>query len=90
MPPFRPHNRRNIKLNLDQSQIKGSFCDKMESTNNTQSIDKKILSRFYVNGRGHVSAPKYFFDLGSRAAVAQALSRLSSGISRNVPRIAVS
>ncbi len=51
----------------------------MESTNNTQSIDKKILSRFYGNGRGHVSAPKYFFDLGSRAAVAQALSRLVKG-----------
>jgi hypothetical protein len=50
-----------------------------ESTNNTQSIDKKILSRFYGSGRGHVSAPKYFFDLGSRAAVAHALSRLVKG-----------
>lgn len=65
-----------IKSSLDQSQIKGSFCDEMEDSNNTQSIDKKILSRLYGKGRGHVSAPKEFFHLGSRAAVAKALSRL--------------
>ena len=54
----------------------GIFCDKMEKQKSTQSIDKKILSRIYGNGRGHVSTPKNFFDLGNRAAVAQALSRL--------------
>lgn len=59
----------------------------MKDKNSTQSVDKKILSRFYGNGRGHVSAPKDFFDLGSRAAVAQALSRLvKNGKLRRIAR----
>ena len=59
----------------------------MKEDKSIQSIDKKILSRFYGNGRGHVSTPKHFFDLGSREAVAQALSRLTkSGKLRRIAR----
>jgi len=42
----------------------------------TQSIDKRIISRIYGKKRGWVFTPIQFLDLGSRAAVDQALSRL--------------
>ena len=42
----------------------------------TQSIDNKIVSRIYGKKRGWVFTPIQFLDLGSRAAVDQALSRL--------------
>ncbi len=41
------------------------------------SIPNKVLSRIRRNGRGWVFSAKDFLDLGSRAAVDQALSRLS-------------
>ena len=41
----------------------------------SQSIDTKILSRIYGRGRGFVYTPNDFADLGSQAAVHQALSR---------------
>ncbi len=41
-----------------------------------QSIGKQILKRICGKGRGSVFIPKDFLDLGSRAAVDQALSRL--------------
>ena len=42
-----------------------------------QAIDEKILSRFYGNGRGHVSTQNDFIDLGSRSHIDNALSRLA-------------
>ena len=42
-----------------------------------QAIDRKILSRFYGNGRGHVSTQNDFIDLGSRSHIDNALSRLA-------------
>jgi len=41
-----------------------------------QSIDNRIVSRIYGKKRGWVFTPIQFLDLGSRAAVDQALSRL--------------
>jgi hypothetical protein len=41
-----------------------------------QTIDQKILSRFYGRGRGHVGTQKDFADLGSRTLIDNALSRL--------------
>lgn len=52
-----------------------------------QSIEDKIKSRIYGNGRGWVFTPNHFFDLGSREAVAIALLRLSeSGMIRSLAR----
>lgn len=42
----------------------------------TKSIDSTIVSRIYGKKRGWVFTPIQFLDLGSRAAVDQALSRL--------------
>jgi hypothetical protein len=42
-----------------------------------QSIDTKVLSRIYGLGRGSVFTPTRFLDLGGRAAIDQALSRLT-------------
>lgn len=42
-----------------------------------QIIGKKILRRIYGTGKGAVFSPADFLDLGSRAAVDQALSRLT-------------
>lgn len=41
-----------------------------------QTIEDKILSRFYGRGRGHVATQKFFLDLGSRDGIDKALSRL--------------
>lgn len=41
-----------------------------------QSMENKIISRIYSKGAGWVFTPNHFIDLGSRAAVAQALVRL--------------
>jgi hypothetical protein len=52
-----------------------------------QAIDKKILSRFYGHGRGHVSTQKEFADLGSRSSIDNALSRLAhSGKLKRIAR----
>jgi hypothetical protein len=40
-----------------------------------QSIEDKVLSRIYGNGRGWAFSQKDFLDLGSRSAVDNALSR---------------
>ncbi len=54
---------------------------------NTQSIDRKVLSRIYGAGRGCVFTPNRFLDLGSRFAVDKALSRLAqSGRIRRLTR----
>jgi len=53
----------------------------------TQSVDSKILSRIYGRHRGWVFTPIIFLDLGSRAAVDQALGRLTkSGTIRRLAR----
>lgn len=41
-----------------------------------RSIEQKILSRIYGTGMGSVVTPNAFFDLGTRAAIDQGLSRL--------------
>lgn len=52
-----------------------------------QSIVKRILGRIQGKGRGAVFVPKDFLDLGGRAAVDQALSRLARrGVIRRVGR----
>ena len=52
-----------------------------------QTIESKILSRFYGHGRGHVATPTHFLDLGSRTAIGSALSRLvQSGKLRRIGR----
>ena len=42
-----------------------------------QSIIKQVLKRIKSHGKGFVFTPKDFLNLGSRAAIDQALSRLS-------------
>ena len=42
-----------------------------------QAIDDKLISRIYGHGRGSAFTPNEFLDLGSRAAVDKALSRLA-------------
>lgn len=44
-----------------------------------QTIDSKVRSRIYGHGRGSVFTPNDFLDLGGRAAVDKALSRLAAG-----------
>lgn len=52
-----------------------------------QSIANKTLKRIRGNGRGWVFTPRDFLNLGSRAAVDQALSRLArSGTIRRLRR----
>ena len=52
-----------------------------------QSIDSKVVRRFIKRGSGSVATPVDFLDLGSRAAVDQALSRLvRQGALRRVSR----
>lgn len=43
-----------------------------------QTIDDKLISRIYGSGRGSAFTPNAFLDLGSRAAVDKALSRLAT------------
>ncbi|MFZ1730816.1 MAG: DUF6088 family protein [Bacteroidota bacterium] len=51
------------------------------------SVDNKVLKRIRGKGRGSVFKPSDFLDLGSRAAVDQALSRLTrSGTIRRIGR----
>ena len=53
----------------------------------TQTIEDKILSRFYGRGRGHDATQKFFLDLGSRDGVDKALSRLAqTGKLRRIAR----
>lgn len=43
-----------------------------------QTIDSKVKGRIYGQGRGGVFTPNHFLDLGGRAAVDKALSRLAA------------
>ena len=52
-----------------------------------QTLEEKILSRFYGRGRGHIVTQKFFLDLGSRDGVDKALSRLvQNGKLRRIAR----
>lgn len=42
-----------------------------------QTIENKVINRIYGNGRGWVFIKNDFFDLGSSAAIDQALSRMA-------------
>lgn len=61
---------------LKLSEIKVSFSDKMNASKPSVSVEKLVLRRIRGRGRGSVFTPRDFLDLGSRAAVDQALSRL--------------
>lgn len=43
-----------------------------------QTIDSKVQKRIYGHGRGSVFTPRDFLDIGGRAAVDKALSRLTA------------
>jgi hypothetical protein len=62
---------------LDLSEKRGKISDKIDVMIASQPIEEMILSRFYGHGRGHVATQKDFLELGSRAAVDKALSRLA-------------
>jgi hypothetical protein len=52
-----------------------------------QTLEEKILSRFYGRGRGHIATQNFFLDLGSRDGVDKALSRLvQNGKLRRIAR----
>ena len=52
-----------------------------------QTIEEKILRRFYGRGRGHVATQKDFLDLGSRDGIDKALSRIvKNGKLRRIAR----
>ena len=54
---------------------------------NTQSVDRKVLSKIYGHKRGWVFTPSHFMDLGSRDAVASALKRYKqNGLIRQLAR----
>ena len=43
-----------------------------------KTIENKVISRIYGKGRGWVFTPNHFLDLGSRSAVGNALSQLTT------------
>jgi hypothetical protein len=52
-----------------------------------QTVDSKVLNRIFGHGRGWVFTPSHFLDLGSREAVAAALTRHKrSGAIRQLAR----
>ena len=67
-------------------QLTGLFCQKnrglfltqLATWKAVQSIDKRLRSRIYGSGRGSVFTPDRFLDLGGRAAIDKALSRLAA------------
>lgn len=64
----------------------GSFSDRLELTA-MRDLKDRIVARVRAKGRGEVYVSKDFLDLGSRAAVDQALSRLvKEGAIRRIGR----
>ena len=69
------------------SEKLGTFSDMMKSGTAAKSVDQKLKRRIYGSGRGSVFTPTQFLDIGSRAAVDQALSRLAvAGTIRRLAR----
>jgi hypothetical protein len=60
------------------SEKQGSFSDIMPSEYRVQTIDNRLKSRIYGSRRGSAFTPTAFLDLGGRAAVDKALSRLAA------------
>ena len=56
----------------------GRICHGNHRTILAQTIENKVISRIYGKGRGWVFTPNHFLDLGSRSAVGNALSRLTT------------
>jgi Family of unknown function (DUF6088) len=69
------------------SEKLGTFSDMVTKHRMAQPIDTQIQRRIYGSGRGSVFAPTHFVDLGGRAAVDKALSRLAkTGMIRRLAR----
>jgi hypothetical protein len=69
------------------SENQATFSDGMARPKSNKSLDAKLLQRVRRRGRGSVCTPPEFLDLGTRAAVDQALSRLvRQGVLRRVSR----
>lgn len=63
------------------------ICDKREVLKMPQSIDNKVVSRIYGNGRGSVFTKNNFLDIGNPKTVAKSLERLvNSGTIRRLAR----
>jgi hypothetical protein len=60
------------------SEKVSAFSDKTRNHFLVQTIDAKLISRIYGSGRGSAFTPNDFLDLGGRAAVDKALSRLTA------------
>lgn len=54
------------------------ICHKTSRIILAKTVEKRIVSRIYGKGRGWVFTPNHFLDLGSRSAVGNALSRLTT------------
>lgn len=55
-----------------------NISDENSSINVSKVIKDRIIARIYGKGRGWVFTPNCFLDLGSRAAVDQAMSRMTT------------
>lgn len=56
----------------------GRICHETTRIILVKTVENKIVARIYGNGRGWVFTPNHFLDLGSRSAVGNALSRLTT------------
>jgi predicted transcriptional regulator of viral defense system len=64
-----------------------SFSDRMARKKTTKSLDSKVIRRIRATKSASVFSAMHFFDLGTRASVDKALSRLAkAGILRRVGR----
>lgn len=74
-------------LRLILSEKLGIFSDMAPAIDKMQVVDRQIQRRIYGAGRSSVFTPTQFLDLGGRAAVDQALSRLAkAGTVRRLAR----
>ena len=63
---------------LIPSEQQGNVSDGMARTRSPQSLENKLKMRIAAADAGSVFSPSYFLDLGNRAAVDKALSRLAA------------
>lgn len=74
---------RPLTATRKEHRIRG----KTQMGRHVQSIDSQVLSRIYGHGRGWAFTPASFLDIGSRVAVASALTRHKrTGIIRHLAR----